>query len=414
MRHRIFVAAMAVAFAVLLTTPAWADIVDLTDGENGFRKPKSSKIETKWGDVPSDRDLRESGKDNLELAYDRSKIGRHDFPSAQVVEFWVTRAFENESFNNGEQYGLRGYWVEAAAAFAQAASELEGTGKQLALYKRMIVVSQTGQDNATLSAANKLLASNPKTYYFGPAQERRARIYARRKKMGNALKALEAVTSAPGMNVRDYFSAKYLSVWLSKTVGADSMEKWQKAEKAYRELLRELEAHPRKQLAQVPRFRILMSLGESLRGVGKLDEARKVFDQILDEANDATDKGVLAGVYYGLGDAVFEEAKKLQAGSATPKEQIKALLDKAALHYLRVIYHYNEHAGLREMTGATEGAARVFRSLFTLSGEKDCVAGRRAYELYRKASEMQPQGEIKRILVSEGLALKARLDDVCK
>jgi tetratricopeptide (TPR) repeat protein len=260
------------------------------------------------------------------------------------------------------------------------------------------------------------LASTPKTYYFGPAQEMRARIYARNGKMKNALAALKAVTDAEGMNARDYFSAKYLSTWLSKTLGANSIEKWTAAEKAYRALLRELEGHPRNQLAQVPRFRVLMSLGEALRGTGKAAEARKVFDQILGEANDATDKGVLAGVYYGLGDSVFEEATRLQAqsGSGASKDQIKALLNQAALHYLRVVYHYGEHAGQRELFGATQGAARVFRSLFTLSGEEDCVAGRRAYDFYRQATDMQQQGEERRILIGEGLALKERLDAKCK
>ena len=125
---------------------------------------------------------------------------------------------------------------------------------------------------------------------------------------------------------------------------------------------------------------------------------------------------VLAGVYYGLGDAVFEEATKQQsaAGSGATKDTIKALLNQAALHYLRVIYHYNEHAGQRELFGATQGAARVFRSLFSLSGEEDCEAGRRAYNFYRQATDMQQQGEEKRILVSEGLELKARLDEKCK
>ena len=160
-----------------------------------------------------------------------------------------------------------------------------------------------------------------------------------------------------------------------------------------------------------------MSLGASVRALGRSDEAKTIYQQILKAATDTTDKTVLAGVYYGLGDVAFEEASALQArakGAPELKKQVQGMLDQAALHYLRVLLLYKENADQREIFGATQGAARVFSTLFTITGETDCEAAGRAYDYYRQAVELQPQGEARRLLVREGKALKKRIDEVCK
>ena len=416
MRARIFGAAAAAALLVLIAGPALADILDLTDGQKGFRLPKSRDINTPWGEFPTDTELRASGRRNLELKYDRFELKGQGGSAAQVVSVYVTEALMNENFSNGEKYGVSGYWQEAAQAFGQAAAELSGAAKQEALYKRMLAIKNLGNDQATLKAAQDLLDSDPKTYYFGPAKELMARLAWLGGARKQGLAALQSVVDAPGMNVRDLYNAKYLSTWLTKTVGADSMEKWAAAEKAYRDLLTEIDRHPNRKVAEIPRFKTLMSLGESLRGQGKNDEARKVFDQILDSANDGTSKEVLAGVYYGLGDVAFQaaiEAQKKGMSSPATRKAVHALFDQAAMHYLRVVLLYSDFAGTRELLGSTQGVARSFASIFTITGEKDCDLARRAYEFYRRAVDMQERGEAKRILVAEGRALKEKLDAAC-
>lgn len=414
MHRHLLGAALAVLLGSLLAGPARSDIVDITDGKDGIRLPK--KITSRWGTAPSDIELGESGQRNLKLAYDAFELGGEKGDSAQLVDVYVTECFENEQFNDGEKYGESGFWQESAEAFAQAAEVLTGAARQVALHKRMLALANLGDDAGTLAAADALLADDPKSYYFGPTQEIRARIFARRGKRAEATAALKLVTDAPGMNVRDYFNAMYLSTWLTKTVGADKPEKWAAAETAYRSVLGELDKHARKQLAQIPRFRVLMSLGESLRGQGKADEAKKYFDLILAEANVATDKGVLAGVYYGLGDAAYDEAARLQSapgGTQTTREKVVELLNQAGLYYLRVVLLYKDYAGQRELYGATRGAAKAFSTLFTITGEKDCEIARRAYEFYRQAHQMSERGEAQRLLFREGQELKQKIDAVC-
>lgn len=417
MRAYILGAAAISALVVLLAAPAIADVLDLTDGKKGFRIPSSREIKTPWGEFPTDAELRASKRRNLDLKYDRFKLNNQDGPAAQVVGVYVTDALMNENYSNGEKYGVSGFWQEAAEAFRVAAEELSGAAKQEALYKRMLAVANSNNVNATVAAARELLASDPKTYYFGPTQELIARLAWRGGARKQALAALKSVEAAPGMNVRDLYNAKYLSTWLTKTVGADSMEKWSAAEGAYRALLTEIERHPRHQLAEIPRFKTLMSLGESLRGQGKNDEAKTVFDQILNQANDGTSKEVLAGVYYGLGDVAFQtaiDAQKRGMTSPAARKAVQAHFDEAAMHYLRVVLLYGDHAGQRELFGATQGVARSFASIFTITGAKDCALARRAYEFYRRAVGMQERGEARRILVAEGKALQLKLEAACK
>ncbi len=405
--------ALILAALILTTSVASADIVDLS---NGARLPKKSEIVTEWGQYPSDNDLKVSGKGNLKLAYDKLTIGSTPGDAAQVSSVYITDAVFNQNFAAAEQHAVRGYWEDAAQAYRMAADDLKGSAQQWALYKRMLAIANTNDPGATLKAADELLASDEKTYYFGPAQETRARVFATNGRLGQALGALKMVTDAKDMNVRDYFSAAYLREWLTKFIRAQSAENYADAEKAFRGLLTELERHPRRQLAAVPRLKIMMSLAASVRAQNRSEEASKIFEEILAGTDERTDKTVLAGVYYGLGDVAFEEAAVLQTRvKAEPnlKPQVKEKLETAALHYLRVILLYKAAAGQREVFGATQGVARAFSQLFKASEEKDCELARRGYDYYVQAVNMMPRGEARRLLVREGKALKARIDEIC-
>ena len=416
MRYRgLWATILALVLLLLWTPTATADIVDLS---NGIRLPPKSEIKSPWGQFPTDAELVESGKNNLKLTYEAFEIGKTRGPAGQVSAIFITTAItKSVEYTSGETNGSRGYWTESAEAFRMAAENLSGLAKEVALYKAMLATANTGNAPATLRAADALLASNPKTYYFGPAQETRARVFAQAGRLGDAVAALKRVTDAPGMNVRDYFSAAYMSVWLTKFIRANSAETYGAAEKSFKQLLADLDRKPQKELAAVPRLKILMSLGACVRALGRADEAKGLYGEILKAATDTTDKAVLSGVYYGLGDVAFEEASALQTrvkGAPELKKQVQDLLDQAALHYLRVLLLYKDFADKREVFGATQGAARVFSTLFTITGEKDCETARRAYGYYRQAVELQPQGEARRLLVREGKVLKKRMDEVCK
>lgn len=415
MRYRGLWAIILALVVLLFWTPtATADIVDLS---NGIRLPKHRDIDSPWGKFPTDAELTASGKNNLKLSYDTFEIGKTKGPAGQIATLYITLAIKNVEYTSGEQNGARGYWAESAEAFLLASEKLSGLAKQVALYKRMLAIANTGNAPATLQAADALLASDPKTYYFGPAQEKRARAFAELGRMGDAVAALKKVTDAPGMNVRDYFSAAYLRVFLTRFLPAKTKEAYEKAEKAFQALLTDLDRRPQKELASIPRLQILMSLGACVRALGRGEEAKALYEKILKAATDTTDKNVLAGVYYGLGDVAFEEANALQARAKTApelKQQVLDMLDQSALHYLRVLLLYKEFADRREVFGATQGAARVFTTLFTITGEKNCETASRAYDFYRQAVDLQPRGEARRLLVREGLALKKRMDAACK
>ncbi|MHC5010491.1 MAG: hypothetical protein ACYTG6_05995 [Planctomycetota bacterium] len=411
MIHRILGATIALGLALLLTpSPACADILDQTDGS---RLPSDPDILTKWGEVPTDEDLEESRNLDLELAYDVVGIGRgRTIDAALVKEFWISDTRKNQDYNAGELYGERGYWVESADAFAAAAEELTGAAKQVALYKRMLALSYQGDPESTLAAADAVLVAFPKSYYLGPVQELRARIFASQGKTNEAVAALRQITSAEGMNARDYFNAEYMRLWLTRFISASTPQQFAVAERSFRDLLQEIERHPKRAHASEPKLKAQLSLAGSLRFQGKTEEALKLYQQILNASDEATDKALLAGVYYGLGDAAFERAANLQ-GEGGDKEQVKSLLETASLHYLRVVLLYGDFADMRDLYGATRGAARVFASLFQLTDDTDCDLARRAYDFYRRAVGLQERGEERRSLVREGKALKTRMDAAC-
>ena len=415
MRYRALGAlALTLTALACVASVASADIVDLS---NGVRLPKKKSIETPWNEYPSDAELRASGRNNLKLAYDECVLGSQRIDAAQIQGVYITTALANVHFVSGVQNGIRGYWEEAAEAFRMAADDLEGAAKQEALYNRMLAVANTNKPAATLKAADELLASDPKTYYFGPAQEMRAKVFATNNQLAHALGALKLVGDAPKMNVRDKYSAAYMNIWLSIFIRAQEPAHFAQAEKAFEDLLNKLSLEQRHQLATAPRLKIMMSLAASIRSQGRREEAKKMFEEVLAKTDKRTETSVLVGVYYGLGDVAFEEAAAKQEKIQDQphlKEEVKQNLEVAVLHYLRVLLLYKDSAGQRELFGASRGAALVFSRLFDLSDEKDCESARRAYAFYVQAVGLQPRGEARRLLVREGKALKQRIDELCK
>jgi hypothetical protein len=406
--NRTLAALAGAVLAVLLASPARADVLDEV---GGARHPNG--VTTPWGTPPTDAELEQTRDQAVSLAYDNVTLGRTKLDAAQVKEFWTSAAIRNQEFQAAQRAAQRGFWEEAAESFTAAADSAEGATKEVALYYAMITRANTGDQEATLRAADTLLAVAPKTYYFYPAQETRARVFAIQGKVAEAKAALQAVLQAPGMNVRDFFNAKYFLVWLTEFTSATTPEQFAAAEKSFRGILDEIGRHAKRDLAAGPREKARLALATCLRGQGKGADAKQIFQQVVDAAVEGTDPRVLVGAYNGLADAAFEEAVKLQQGGGA-RDAVKSALDTASLHYLRVLLLYGDYADTRERYGALSGAARVFASLFTLTEDKDCELGRRSYEFFRQAHELQEAGEEKRALYREGKDIKDRLDAACR
>jgi tetratricopeptide (TPR) repeat protein len=407
-------AALWAAFLGLAAPSAGADIVLLKDG-----KAAPPKFKLAPGTEPTEEELEESGRDNLELAYDAAKVGGTTVRPADVVKIWSTSALANEPFKTGMRNAASGFFDVAAGDFQSASEELKGAAaKQLALYNRLLCLANTNDLAGTLSAADDFLAAFPKTYYYGPVQQMRAKILANQNNMPESAAALKAVVDAPGMNARDRYECEVTRIFLTEysKAGKDKA-KYAAAEKSYRALVDAIERDRDKADAEAPRLKALVGVGKCLVFQGKPSDARKSFESVIAAPVAARDHTLLGAAYSGLGNVVFAEAQEAQskaAGNEEQKKKARALLDDAALHYLRVAVHYKDAAEVADLYNAKLNLARVFATVFTLSGDKDCDLGRRAYTWFGQAVDMLPQGEERRQRVQEGKDLKQRLDQNCK
>ena len=172
MIQRTFCAVTAAILLLLAAAPAHADMIRLKDGT---WLPK--KLSEKMGeaDAPNDWMLKQSGKSNLDLSYDKCSVGRDSVSASEVDAIFSTTAFENEFFRNGDLQGQAGAWLEAADSFAQAAENLKDASREIAMWKRIIVLAETGDLDATMKAIDELLTAFPKSYYFAQARDKRAR-----------------------------------------------------------------------------------------------------------------------------------------------------------------------------------------------------------------------------------------------
>lgn len=378
------------------------------------------KLSEKMGKAkaPNDWMLKQSGKNNLELAYDKCGVGRETVSASEVAEVFSTTAFENEFFRNGDLQGQAGAWLEAADSFAQAAENLKGAAREIAMWKRVLVLAETGDLDLTMKAIDELLTAFPKSYYYAEARDKRARILLSKGKGADAKKELDQVIAAPGMNARDYFEAKLAKIRFFTLIPAGSdVAKIAAARKEYERTASEIRGRTgAAQEAAIQLLKANTGVGRCLVYEGDYDKALNVLQAVVDEKKSIQDRGLLARAYAGMGDAVFAKVKaELKTGNVQKEEldRIQEALTTAALHYLRTSKFYVEVAG-DDLFPATSGLARVWATQFELGGEKDCDLGKRAVKAYYEAHGMLPRGEKQRLFTAEAKTFIDKYNAACK
>ena len=414
MIHRFFGAAIAAFLLLGTANAALADVVKTRDGQWW---PKKIQPDMEGAEAPSDEVLKKSGKYNLELSYDEIDIGGHKFSASEVEEIYSTACYENLSYRNGERQAQSRYYVEAAANFAEAAENLKGSAKEVAMYWRVWCLARTNDAAKTSDAAQQLIDAFPKTYYFAKLQDMRARILINRRQAQAADEEIRKVIAAPGMNARDYFEAKLALIYLFKfkSAGKDS-KKYAEARAEYERVAREIEARGATKAAAIQLFKAQVGQGKCHVYEGDYKEALPHFEHVISDPQSLKDQGLLAQAYTGRGDVRYAMVKQELAGGKVPAEELPRItnaLTDAALDYLRVANVYVESAG-DDLYPATIGAARVWATQFTLTGESDCDLAKRAAKYFFAAHQLLPRGEERRVLTNEVKRFLEKRDGACK
>ena len=415
MIQRTFWAATAAFLLLCAAAPAHADMIRLKDGT---WLPKKLNDDMGEADAPNDFMLKKSGKNNLELSYDKAGIGRETVSASEVAEVFSTAAYENEFYRNGDLQGQAGAWLEAADSFAQAAENLKDASREIAMWKRIIVLAETGDLDATMKAIDELLTAFPKSYYFAQARDKRARILLSKGKGAEAKKELDMVLAAPGMNARDYFEAKLAKIHFFSLIPAgNDAAKIGATRKEYERMAQEIRGRTgAAQEAAIQLLKANTGVGRCLVYEGEYDKALNTLRPVVDDKKSVQDPGLLARAYAGMGDAIFAKVKAELKGGNLPKEElprVQEALTKAALHYLRTSMFYVESAG-DDRFPATAGLARVWATQFQLGGEKDCALGKRAVKAYYDAHQMLPRGEKQRLFTTEAKGFIDKYNAACK
>ena len=415
MIQRTFCAATAAILLLLAAAPAHADMIRLKDGT---WLPK--KLNDEMGDAkaPNDWMLKKSGKNNGDLAYDKCGVGRETVSASEVDAFFSTTAFQNEFFRNGDLQGQAGAWLEAADSFAQAAENLKGAARQEAMWKRVLVLAETGDLDATMKAIDEMLTAFPKSYYYAQARDKRARILLSKGKGAGAKKELDQVIAAAGMNARDYFEAKLAKIHFFSLIPAgNDTAKIAATRKEYERAASEIRGRTgAAQEAAIQLLKANTGVGRCLVYEGEYDKALNTLKTVVGDKKSIQDRGLLARAYAGMGDAVFAKVKAELKGGNVQKEElprIQETLTEAALHYLRTAKFYVEVAG-DDRFPATAGLARVWATQFELGGEKDCALGKRAVKTYYDAHKMLPRGEKQRLFTAEAKTFIDKYNAACK
>lgn len=399
---------------VIAPDAACADVVLTHDGQWW---PKNIRGSMMGKDVPTDAVLRRSGKDNLELAYDKVRVGPVTLSTADVADFWSTTALSNPHFVNGERQGQSGHWTEAAASFAEAAEALKGAAKQSALWNRVWCLRNSGKVAVTFDAAQQLLETFPKTWWFAPAQDLRARVQYMRGNQAAARESLEKIISAPGIRLRDSLEARLAAVYMFdfKSAGSDAA-KYAAARQKYEQILSETESRSgERERVSMQRLKALVGIGKCYLYEQDYQKARGHFARVIDDEASGRSRQVLSQAYTGLGDVKYATARaELAAGQVTESNlaEIQDRLTDAGLDYLRVAMHYVTDAG-DELYSARVGVARVWATQFTLGGEKDCPLALRATQYFYAAERLLSRGEQRRVLRHEVRAFLKRRKDAC-
>ena len=410
MLKRTLGAAVASALLIVMAVPCHADIVELKDGTF---LPK--KVDMQAGQWPRPAQLKESGKDNVKLAYDFVTVGRERVSASQVLRVWSTEAESESNYSDAITYMSSNAFREAAGAFTEALDNIKGaTGREIAMFWRLEALRTEGRDPAAiLSAADALIAAFPKSLWLGDAHMVRARVFAVQGKTKEAKAALAAVTAAPGMNPEDYFESKLAQIqWFDLPAAGKDAAKLAKVESTYRTIAKN--AKSRGEDSRIQHLKALVGAGRCLVFQGKFDNARKELERVTSN-NDVTDKRLLGAAYRGLGDALYGKARPdVKGKDAAKRKQAVKDLNEAAMHYLRVTEFYGMDYAADEMIPATENLARVFASLFIAGDGTDCALGSRAYESYRKAWKLMSPGQRRNQLSREALDFKRDYDAKCK
>jgi hypothetical protein len=394
---------------------ASADVVLTRDGQWW---PKSIRDDMAGASAPSDTVLQNSGKNNVDLQYDKVKIGNVSLEASSVVGVWSTTAFLDPHYNNGDLQGQSGYWAEAAASFAEAAEELKDSAKQIAMWQRVQCLRNSGDAAKTFDAAQELLDAFPKAYYFAPVQDLRARVLYIRGDKKAAAEALDLVAGAPGMNARDYFEAKLAKVYLFefKVAGKDKAQ-YAKARQSYDRILKEIGARGNADDAAVmQRLQAEVGIGKCYVYEQDYSKASTYFEKVIADKASLASRHLLAQAYTGLGDVKYATIKAQLATKPAESDlpAIQERLTDAALDYLRVAKFYVADAG-DELFPATVGVARVWATQFHLGGDKDCPLALRATKFFYAADGLLGRGEPRRILRTEIKQFLQKRDDAgCK
>jgi tetratricopeptide (TPR) repeat protein len=407
---------LAAAAALLFSTAslASADIVITRDGKVLPDKVADAVVANEY---PSDEALQRSGAGNLELRYDRVKVGKDSVSAGFVRDVYGTNALRQANFSNALNQATAQFWVQAARSFNTAAEELKDADRQIALWLRLTCLRNAGDLDGTETAANEFIAAFPEGYYAPQAQMVLARVALARGKTADAKAILQRVSALNGLNARDFFEAAVSEIDWFTFPAARNEAGYAAAEKAYRELVQKIKSKGAAAEAAIPLFKAQVGVGKSLVAQGKPKEAAPFFNDVVANPDSLSDKSLLAAAYRGLGDVVYLDVQARKQASG--KDQAAALieeLDNAALHYMRVCHFYRDDAG-DSLQPAWQSGAQVFEWQFDLAGKRDAAALvllERSIAMYYQAHKLMGQGETKRQLTGHIKELIERRDELRK
>lgn len=402
----LFLGALATVAIVCAPSPCRADQVLTADGK---WQPLPADTPSPTADeLPSDEILAGSADFRIEATYETvSAKGMKPFtrPAGQVLKILAADSLAGQ-FKEAMNDASSGFFTDAADKFMAAANELQGFGKQSALYFRVQAYANGGLVPQALDACNDLLTAFPKSFYFCDVQILRAKVAASKNEAGAAdevTKLLGAVASAAGMNNRDLFRAEWSRIYLT----LETQRKFEDAEKAYRELVAKIDKTDAAQGATT-RQQAHVGIGNCLVAGKKDADARGFFEK----ATDSRSPDVLAGAYLGLGNVALSEAKGLR--DAGQKDLAREKLTEAVTHYLRVTCKYKADVeDSSPVLDALVNQAHVFVALFEMSGNKDCESADRAARAFRELVEMPSIGAARNGFIREFKAFDEKKKAAC-
>ena len=408
--------AIAALTLVLFTASAQADIVIL---RNGQVLPKKVAKDVNPEEYPSDAALKRSGTGNVELRFDKVKVGSQTVDASDIADIYCTRAARNANFNDGLNQARSGYFDAGLPAFRAAADELKDGDKQVALWNAVLCASRLpGRDavTETRAAIAALLEAAPDGYYMPKAQILLCRVLLNQRQDKSALAALNAVTSANGMNARDYFEAAVNKINFFDLPRARTPERLAKVEERFREILSQIKSRRAEDKAAAPMLRAINGIGKCLIGQKKADDAKKFFIDVVGNKNSLADKSLLADAHRGLGDVIFlQVAKEVSSGAAKDAApQVVDRLEEATLQYLRVILQYRDDAQ-DSLQPSMQNVAQVWHWQAELGGfddEADLELANRAISMYISAHKKMSRGPARDELFRHVKSFIAQRDDL--